>query len=438
MEELTIQYAKELSLLIKQKTVSKYHEKDFKRFFDFQDVLKSLFPNVFSVCEQKLFGGSLLLKWKGKSSDDPVMFMNHHDVVEAEGKWEHEPFGGEIADGKIWGRGTLDTKGGLYAMLKACEELILDGFVPEKDIYFVSSCTEEVEGSGAEQIAEYLSSQNIKFDVVYDEGGMVVDDPLGVSSGKYAMIGIAEKGCHAIKFTTDSFGGHASAPPKNSPLIRLSKFMVEVENTKKLKAKVTPQLIEMLKRFSVNMKGVKKFIFAHAKLFAPVLKMVMPKVSATGNAMLKTTVAFTMASGAENFNTIPQTASVTADMRFSHHQGSENSLQVVKKIADKYKVNMQVVDMGVESGIADIKGKQIKFLESAVNKFFPSVKAVPFISNTAADIRYMSKICDNCLRFTPFSVSDEQLQSIHGINENLDIDALFKAVEFYKYLMGRN
>ena len=93
------------------------------------------------------FDGSLLIKWAGKSSDAPILLMSHHDVVEACGAWTHQPFGGEISDGKLWGRGTLDTKTNLWAMLQAADDIAALGIKPEKDIYFISTCNEEVSGS---------------------------------------------------------------------------------------------------------------------------------------------------------------------------------------------------------------------------------------------------------------------------------------------------
>ena len=62
--------------------------------------------------------------------------MNHHDVVDVAEGWSHPAFSGEVYDGKLWGRGTLDTKGGLWGMLQAADELAEEGFVPENDIYF--------------------------------------------------------------------------------------------------------------------------------------------------------------------------------------------------------------------------------------------------------------------------------------------------------------
>ena len=123
-DERTELYAQRLAALIRQETVSSENQTDKQKFYEFQKLLWKQFPNVFACCEHEDFNGSFLLRWKGSSSAAPVMLMNHHDVVEAPGNWTYPPFSGTISDGKLWGRGTLDTKCGLWAMLQAAEELI--------------------------------------------------------------------------------------------------------------------------------------------------------------------------------------------------------------------------------------------------------------------------------------------------------------------------
>ena len=428
-------YAEKLAQLIREKTVSSYDETDITRFCKFHDVLKAQFPQVFAVCKVENFNGSLLIKWSGKNSDHPIMFMNHHDVVEAGGEWQYPPFSGEIADGRIWGRGTLDTKGGLFCMLQAAEELMEIGFIPEHDIYFESACTEECSGAGAEKIAQELENRGIYFDWILDEGGMILYDPIGMSDGYFAMIATCEKGCADIKFSAKSNGGHASRPPKNSPIVRLSKFCCAVEKSHIFKRKLSITAKEMLRRMSLKMKQPLKTVLGHPNFFGGLLKLALPLVSSSGDAMMRTTIAFTMSGGAECTNSLPEEAFVVGNMRFSHHQGFEKSLDALKKIAKKYDVEVTVMDPGVETHEADYRNEAFKTMEHAVKAVFDGVVPSPYIAMSASDNRYMSRISDNCFGFTPFTVSDEQLDSIHGLNENLDIDCLPKAVEFYKILM---
>ena len=122
MDDRTTKYADTLAKMIRKETVSTGCDPTDPKFIEFRDMLEEWFPNIFASCEVKMFPDGLVLHWKGKDSNrrDPVIFMNHHDVVEASGKWTHEPFSGDIDGEKIWGRGTLDDKGGTWPIVHPC------------------------------------------------------------------------------------------------------------------------------------------------------------------------------------------------------------------------------------------------------------------------------------------------------------------------------
>lgn len=435
MDNRTNTYAQQLSSLIQIETISCDHQLDKTKFYRFQDALREMFPAVFATCEFEDFHGSFLLRWPGKNSDSPILFMNHQDVVEAPGAWKYPPFSGMIADRKLWGRGTLDTKGGLWAMLRAANELCEKNFVPNHDIYFMSGCNEETDGAGAEEISRTLHQRGIHFAMVLDEGGMIMQEPIGGANGTFAMVGMGEKGCVDLKFIARSPGGHASTPGKNTPLVRLGKFMAAVERTNLFKADISPTVTQMFKRISATMKQPLRFILGHPIMFKPLLLKVIPSVSATAGAMLKTTIAFTMASGSEGFNVLPHEAWVIGNMRFSHHQGEKDSIRVIKKLAEKYDIETVVLEPGFTSPLSDHNTDAFHLIEKAISAVFPGVITSPYVMTGASDCRYMSRISDNCFRFAPFQITDKQLDSIHGIDENIDLKALAPAVDFFKYLM---
>lgn len=432
----TAKYIEILSEMIRCETVSDYKCNNEEKFEEFHSLLRKLFPTVFEKCELNEYSGSLLLRWKGKNPElAPIMFMNHHDVVEAVGEWKHEPFGAEVSDGKIWGRGTIDTKGGLFGMLQAAEELMKDGFEPERDIYFESTCNEETTGLGADTISKEFEKKNIRFDFIIDEGGMIVEEPIAGVKGFYAMVGLGEKGCADIKFIARSKGGHASTPGKNTPLVRLGKFMAEVEKSNLFESQMSPAIKEMLLRLSPEMSGVLKLVCGHPGLFKPLIEKVVPSVSPVAGALFKTTLAFTTCQGSEGLNVLPQEAYVTGNMRFSHHQGRENSINAVKAIAEKFDIDVEIIDPGYESGISDYKNEGFEIIEKAVAAVYPDVKTVPYIMTAASDCRFFWRNCSKCFRFAPFKIDDAQLASIHGYDENVSIDTLVPAVDFYKFIM---
>lgn len=176
--EREIFYGEKLGKMIRCETISSSFDQDLSKFYRFHEVLEQLFPNIHKTCEKYEFNGSLLFKWNGKGNGKPILFMSHQDVVEANGQWEHDPFGGEIIDGAVWGRGTVDTKGSLFCFLQAAEELIGKGYVPECDVYLASSCTEEIGGEGAPLTVKWLQDHEVQLRFLMDEGGMIKEEPM--------------------------------------------------------------------------------------------------------------------------------------------------------------------------------------------------------------------------------------------------------------------
>ena len=214
-------------------------------------------------------------------------------------------------------------------MLQATDELAAEGFVPERDVYFLSTCDEEQGGTGAEGISRLLQERGLHFSMVLDEGGMILPEPIGGAKRTFAMVGVGEKGCADLKFIARSDGGHASTPGKDTPLVRLGKFMAAVEKRNLFPAEISPTICAMFSSLSVSIDGALKVFLRHAKAFTPLLAQIMPKVSNVANAMLRTTVAFTMASGSQGTNVLPQEAWVIGNMRYSHHQGGKRVLRLL-------------------------------------------------------------------------------------------------------------
>lgn len=429
-------YAEILSKMIQCETVSAVGQKDLTKFFNFHKLLRELFPGVFATLTEEVFHGSLLLHWKGSDpSLDPALFMSHHDVVEANGPWTHEPFSGDIAEGKVWGRGTCDTKGNLFAILQSIEELIAEGYVPKRDIYVESACNEETSGEGAAEIAAALKARGVRLFMTMDEGGMILPDPIGGANGTFAMIGVGEKCAVNLKFTARSEGGHASTPGKNTPLVRLGKFMAAVDSSHIFKVEMEPVIQEMFRRMAPTLKEPLRSLAGHIGKSKKLLEKAIPSLSPTAAALLRTTIAFTMAGGSDGANVLPQEAWVVGNMRCSHHQGKKASVLAVAKLAKKYNVSVKVMSAHVESPIADYNGEPFKLVEKICHQVYPEVIPTPYLMTGASDSRSFAKICDDGIRFAPFVIDKQQLASIHGLDENVDVASLAPAVDFFKLMM---
>lgn len=429
-------YGKQLSKMVQKETISSRFDSDRTKFLEFHELLEEMFPNVHKTCEKHVFDGSLLFKWNGKGNHEPILFMSHHDVVEATGTWEHEAFSGDIdEEGRVWGRGAVDTKASLFCMLTAVEELMADGFEPEGDVYIASSCTEEWSGDGAPLTVEYLKSQGVKLAYLMDEGGMILEEPVGGVKGTYGMVGVLEKGYGDVKFIAKSIGGHASAPKKNTPLVCLGKFMAYVEKKSPFVNKFNPTVKEMFKRMAPNMAFGMKLIFANMWLFEGLLKKLLPVISSAGGAMLHTTLAFTMAKGSDGLNVLPQEAYVTGNMRFIPHQDTDESVELISNIAKKFDIETEVIYKDYACPVVDYNNAPFQLVEKVASEVYPGIGICPYVMTGGTDAKFYRELSDNCLRFAPLYIDNQQYSSIHALNENIYQGALPLGVDFYKKMI---
>lgn len=436
-DERAMNYAKLLSEMVKCDTTSHDGEHTFEKYAAFHKVLEQLFPTVHEKLEKTDIDGNLLFYWKGQSAEKPLVLMSHQDVVPAEGEWNYPPFSGEIADGKVWGRGTSDTKCSVMGFFQAVEELLKEGFTPPTDVYLSSSCTEEWAGDGCPKLVAELKRRGVTPYLVCDEGGGIITDPVGGINGNFAMVGVFEKGKADIKLTAHSNGGHASAPKAGSPIARLSAFVQDVEQNKPFRRKMLPEVQSMFETLAPYANFPLKLVFGNMWLFKPVLLKVMPLLSAQAGAMLQTTIAFTMQSGSDAYNVMPQEATLGANMRFIPHQGMEESLDIIRKLAKKYDLDLDVMHASDPSKSVDIHGAGFRLVESVIAETFAGLPVSPYVMTGATDARHYQDICDCVVRFAPVIYGPEQMAGMHGLNENIEYNCLPGCVDFYKNLIRR-
>jgi carboxypeptidase PM20D1 len=435
-EERIDTYAQKLSKMVQMETISDRADPTIEKFRAFHGLLEELFPRVFATCEKIEIDGNLLLKWSGKTAGEPIMLMSHMDVVEATGEWKYAPFSGTIAEGKVWGRGAADTKCSLMAFLQAAEELMEQGYVPACDVYLGSSCTEEIGGSGAPKLANYLKEHGVKLSLLCDEGGSVIQNPIGGVNGHYAAVGIFEKGYGDVKFIARSNGGHASAPGKNTPIPRLAKFISRVEKKSPFKVEFSPAVNAMfsgLAPYAGNF-GL-RLVMHNLWLFRPLLAKVMPMISAQAAAMLQTTIAFTMQKGSSGYNVLPQEASVCANLRFIPHQSTDVSIELITNLAKEYDIETEVLYRGYPSASLDLNGKAFHMVKETIQNCFPGIGIMPYVVTGGTDCRFYGEVCDNCVRFSPVNYGPEQMAGMHGLNENIETACLPGAVDYYKAIV---
>jgi len=430
-------YANKLSKMVQFETVSVRGVEQVEKFREFHKVLEDLFPNVFSKLEKIEIDGNLMMKWKGSDSSlEPIILISHQDVVPAEGNWKYPPFSGQIAEGKVWGRGAGDIKCGVMSFYQAVEELLIEGYTPKCDVYLGSSCTEEIGGDGAPKMVRWFKDHNIHLFMLSDEGGSIVENPIGGVKGAFAAIGIYEKGYGDLKITAKSKGGHSSTPPKNTPIPRLAGFINEIEKHNPFIMKFSKPIEAMFNSLAPYTSSFAlKLVMHNLWLFKPLLLKVIGKISTEAEAMFKTTICFTMQKGSDGYNVIPSEAYVTANLRYIPHEGKDASNNKIAKIASKYNLETSFITGNDYSKALDLNSIPYKMTVNCINKVFPNVGIMPYIVTGGTDSRFFDPVCDNCVRFSPVIFTNEQLAGMHGINENIIASSLPGAVDYYKELI---
>ena len=151
--------------------------------------------------------------------------------------------------------------------------------------------------------------------------------------------------------------------------------------------------------------------------------------------MLKTTIAFTMQSGSDAYNVMPQEASLGANMRFIPHQGKDESLAIIRKRAEKYHLQMEVFHAVDVSKATDIHGEPFAYVTERIKETFPELPVSPYVMTGATDARFYQDICSSIVRFAPVIYGPEQMAGMHGLNENIEYNCLPGCVDFYKNMI---
>lgn len=428
-------YALRLQKMIKCKTVSVKDSYDDTEFAKLRDVMAELFPIVHEKAEKMTFGDDCwIYKIKGTDQSRNIMLMSHHDVVEVSGEWEHEGFSGEIVDGKIWGRGTVDTKTPLFAEFSALEELLNDGFIPPCNIWIGSSHNEELGGDGIPLANEYFKANNIKFEVILDEGGALIEPPLaGMKSDKCGMVAVHEKGRIYLECTATADNGHASltAGAKATPVERMSAFVNEITTTDIFIRRINPQVEAMFKHMAPYLAFPMNMLLSNLWLFGGIIKKVMPKINAQAGGLIGTTCTFNNIEG----STASKKCTAKAFMRPVDEKDFEEDLKKFKEIAKKYDIEVEMTEDSEYHGPADMTKPQFEYTMNCIGEIFPQYAASPFILPAGTDARTLTDVCECVLRFAPIKLSAQQLGSVHAENENIDIESVANCVAFYKHFV---
>ncbi|MGW8395003.1 M20 family peptidase [Pseudoduganella sp. HUAS MS19] len=425
-------------------TISDYKDADANaaEFDKLHAHLQASFPRLHAALKRENVNGkALLYTWQGSdASAAPVMWMAHQDVVPiapgTEKNWEQQPFAGVVRDGFIWGRGSWDDKGNLYAQMEAIEMLLAAGFQPRRTVYLAYGADEEVGGKrGAAKIAELLKSRGVKLEYVLDEGLMIVHGMVpGLQPGA-AMVGVAEKGYASYKLELETAPGHSSMPPQDTAIGMMSKALVALEaNPMPVRMAGLPQ--QSFEMMAPEMTGMNRVALANFWLFKPMLERMLARTPST-NALIRTTTALTLVNAGVKDNVLPGTASATVNFRLLPGDTLAEVEQHMRQVIGNDKVRITPDgDFNTEaSRVARHDGAAFTAVNRTIRQVFPDVVVAPGLMIGATDSRYFDGMSDSVLKFGPVRAHPEDLPRFHGTNERMSVKGYADMIRFYHQLL---
>jgi len=435
------QAAAHLGQAIRFQTISHQDPKedDPKAWDDQRAWLQATYPKFHAVARREVVGaGALLYTWMGTApSLQPVVLMAHQDVVPVsagtEGQWKAPPFAGSIVHGAVWGRGSIDDKGSLIAIMEACEALANRGFTPKRTIIVISGEHEETDGGSIDEVAALLAKRNVHALFVLDEGLSIIDDnPITGTSA--ALIGVAEKGYATLRITASSAGGHSSMPPKSTAVVTLAQAVVAIAD-KPFPLKIDGPTEKMLAALAPQMPFMTRMAVANTWLFGP---LVIHKFAASpaGAAQLHTTIAPTMLQGSPKENVLPQEAIGRINYRIYPGQKVDGVMARATTAVGNLPVKLEwEVGARNPSAVASTDSDAYRTIVALVQDM-EHVPSAPALMIAATDSYRMSPIATDIYKFEFTRGGIADVEMIHGTNEHLSLANLKRLTEFFARLIA--
>lgn len=431
--------AERLAALIQQPTVSAERAvTGLAPFDDFRARLAELYPLCHRRLEVERIGElGLVYRWAPAepSAAAPVVLMAHYDVVPVAGQeWTRPPFAGEIADGHVWGRGALDDKGALCALLEAVENLLAEGWTPPREVLICLGGDEEMHGHSARQIATTLRERGVRPWFALDEGGGITEIPFPGVSGWFGMVGLAEKGVMTVRLSASGTGGHASAPSGLTAVGRISRAVNRL-NRNPFPIRMPKTVKQLLTAIAEHAEPTYARLYRAALKVPAVTARLLTLAGPEARVLVQTSVAPTMLTGGSSANVLPSQATAMLNIRVNVGESTAGVLARLRRVIADREVVVELVEGDEPTPESSCDNQAWALLADAVAAGYPGVPVLPYLTTAATDGRHWHRFTPDVYRFMPLLMDPAQRGSIHGIDEHVSIDALQRGERCYRALL---
>jgi carboxypeptidase PM20D1 len=435
--------AMRLGEAIRFRTVSLVQETDDRAQFEqFHAWMQQRYPSFHAAAKREVIGElSLLYIWEGSDpGQPPILLLAHQDVVpvpdDTRANWQVDPFGGVVRDGHIWGRGSIDDKGSLVALLEAAEFLAAQGKRPKRTIIFAFGHDEELGGEGgAVLMARALEERGVHAWFVLDEG-MAALDRHPLTGGPAAIIGISERGSGTMRVVAVGQPGHSSMPPPETAVSLVSEAVVRIHDMPIERRLEGGPALAMMQALSPELSFTNRMALSNEWLFSPLLRQRVDGDPAA-SALFGTTIAPTMLEGGVRPNVLPGEATAMINFRIHPRDNAADLLRRARQqVADLEGVTVDWAEPPREaSPVSSTTSTSYALLAGLSHAVMPDAPVAPGLVLAGTDSRHYADVAENVYRYQPIMLNAEDLERPHGLNERISIENFERTIRFYIGLM---
>ncbi|MEV6280450.1 M20/M25/M40 family metallo-hydrolase [Nocardia sp. NPDC051832] len=401
--------------------------------------LKRSFPRVHAELELETFGRSRLYRWAGAEPEKvAAILLAHQDVVPVDDteRWTHPPFAGVVDDEFIWGRGAIDDKSRVLAILEGVEAALAAGVRPTHTIYLAFGHDEEVFGDrGAVLMAQHLRDRNVRADLLLDEGGVITQ---GVADGvdvPVATIMVGEKGYATVRLSVQEVGGHSSMPGRQTAVGRLARAVARLQDNP-MPTRLIPVIADMLDRLRHTMTEPRRSLLKLAgnSVVAPLITRIMA-AGPTTEALVRTTTAPTVIHGGVKANVLPQRAEALVNFRILPGDSVASVLDHCRKVVRDKGVHIEIIGTASEPSPDPHVGPTFDLIARLARAVVPGIAVTTGLVPGATDSRHYDDLATTRCNFAPIVLTQTDIESIHGTDERLSRLNYARLIEFNRLLV---
>ncbi|MHB1711435.1 MAG: M20/M25/M40 family metallo-hydrolase [Acidimicrobiales bacterium] len=370
---------------------------------------------------------SLVAKIQGSDPSAPSLtLLGHTDVVPANADdWSHDPFGGELIDGEVWGRGAIDMLNLTATMATGLRHLALGGFRPAGNLTYVAVADEEGSGiHGAKWLCEHRADVVNSDFVITESGGFPSQ---GADGATRLPVIVGEKGIYWCILTVKGTPGHASQPLRtDNALVKAAEVVRRIDEYRP-----QAEMHDIWRRFVLG-------LGYPAELTEPMLDPeqidafcdASPGVGLArqAHACTHTTMAPTVMHAGSKINVIPDRVDLHVDIRSLPGWDETDVRAMVTEVLGDLAADVEVAFRhGEPSSASPIDTPLWDALQRVCQRFYPGAKNIPFLTAGATDARYHRALGSVAYGFGLHSTAigaSEYGAMFHGIDEHVDVESL--------------